>query len=309
MAIQDANGGTWGSWSDLENAVNGGYGQPGSGPAGDYEGGSGGEPTPPAAPAPGPGEGNPQAVLSSLRQGALAPEQALAQLLAMGWSNDDAQSAVEANMPGTQAAPITAPGQIPTARPGVAGPPMAGNVVYASQPKTEWENFVAETPAGREALFGRSLREQYPNAPGPWQAFVRRQQEPLEQQYALAESRRSEGDIPGRWTDFIANLRERMGGQPRSRQEWQGDIQGAAGLLGTGPAGTLPQEGYRQYLLDPESGLGRQYDLALQGTLPGVAAPFRSSYRNYARNQWSDFTLNRPDEQFLPYFVNRGYRF
>lgn len=158
---------------------------------------------------------------------------------------------------------------------------------------------------GREALFSRFLDRQYPTAPGPFRSFLNRQEDALSNQYLLSEGLKG-GQKPLSYQDFL----QQQGGQfgaglgPEAQQAY---LRTAATLLSNPQQNTAPQyQAFRQFLSDDPS---QQYKLAVNSLLPGIAAPFRNAYERYAGRQFNNFSLDQPEQPFLPWFVNRNFQF
>ena len=168
---------------------------------------------------------------------------------------------------------------------------------------SDYQDFLTESQEGRGALFRTAIRGQYPLA-SPWRDYLESRNDAAEQQYLVQAG--IGGTAPSNFSQYAVG----PGTKGLNPDLWKAYLQSTSSIL-TNPPGNMPKSvsGYREYLNDPESGQGRQFNLALQSYLPGVPAPFRGSVARGARRKLEDLTVNQPGQEFLPWFVGRGQRF
>lgn len=259
-----------------------------------------------------PAAATPQSVLAALRRGDISPAEALDQLMKLGWSNDDATQQVEANMPPGGAAggalPASGGGAGATPPTYVDKIPNRGNRQPLFGEDAEAER--RELPL--DVLFQQAVRSQVPQGgASPWEGYLQRQAAPLSQLYRLGQAfedipdernlydwvRSRPNGISRPGTGDFANY-ARRGADALSNP---GDESGAA----YGYFAGLNEDGS----INSDTGLKRQFDVAVSGSRPNLAREFRPAFEGAARRQFNQFRYDRPGEDFLPYLQNRNWRF
>lgn len=200
----------------------------------------------------------------------------LAQLIAAGW---------------------TATGQ-PSKAGGGGGGGTGGTGVTGAL--ADWQQFLSQTAEGQSALFGDYLSKTYPMAPGPYQSFLEQQFQPLKSSYLLQSGL---GGLTNPFSQFLTST----GGKPLSPAAQQAFLQSLATIMGnpSGDYGVVPETFAGAAQEDPTM----QYQLALSSVLPNIPSPFKGAFKNKAQQAFNSFLVNTPEMNFLPWFVNQGFKF
>jgi len=161
--------------------------------------------------------------------------------------------------------------------------------------RAEYLASLEEQARGRESIFGATLSNQLAGrtTPGPFRSALERQFYPLQSQYLQRSGLGDIGEDPS-FRKFLSagDFTAREGLKPLARR--------TAGLFDPEAILDKRQQGFLQSLLDQP---GMQFDIALQSVLPGIAPPFRQSYRNFLRRAFEQHQVDQPDVPYLPQFV------
>jgi len=179
------------------------------------------------------------------------------------------------------------------------------------------------TAAGQQDIMSAGLARQLGPTPTPFlQAAGERMFDPIQAGYTLGSGL---GQLPGQWATGAEST---FGGDPDpagrgpsfseylgmpgvvpTQQQLQSQLRQAAGLFGErpgeGPLGTT-QQAFRQSLSENQ---GQQFDLALSSVLQNIPLHLRAPFTRWAQGQWRQERGTTPEQQWLPGFVGRGFKF
>tara|TARA_R110000824_G_scaffold401178_1_gene611168 strand:- start:2818 stop:3714 length:897 start_codon:yes stop_codon:yes gene_type:complete len=208
------------------------------------------------------------------------------------------------------------------------GPPETPNLTFdellegAVGPKQSIAEY-GTTEAGRSGIFDADLSRKLGPTPTPFlRAAGQRLFDPIQAGYTLSSGL---GQLPGQM--FGDNLKEwlpssstdaagpnfsqylGMPGVMPSQQQLQSQLRQAGSLFGD-RAG-LPSLGNAQqgFLTDLSDNMGKQFNLALSSVLQSVPLHLRSPFTKWAQGQFRDARATNPGEQWLPGFIERGFKF
>mgnify|MGYP003147761741 CR=1 FL=1 len=157
------------------------------------------------------------------------------------------------------------------------------------------------TQEGRGELFSSFLTDPSQGAvPGPFQRFRANQFRPTSAEFLLG---RGLGNI-GLSTTFQDFIQDRS---PVPSADFRSNLNEASSILGM-PLENLSNtgQGFQAYLAGSPN---EQYNLALHSVLGDVPVEFRNAFEGAASDAFGRFQTRTPDLNFLPEFVNRGFRF
>ena len=167
-----------------------------------------------------------------------------------------------------------------------------------------------ELPLGN--LFAAFLNEQSPlgRGSGPGRSYLASQEGALSDLYRLGQAAQDIPDI----TSFKDYLGQRGGiSRPGVGEFTNYARRGAEALTGAASDLTNP---FREYLSAAEDTPGsraaaqeRQYDLGFAGSYPNLAREFRGVAGRGAHRAFEQFRYDNPTSDFLPWLVNRGFKF
>ena len=184
----------------------------------------------------------------------------------------------------------------------VGSDPLYGNRAEVQDLRNDaFKDWVGRTEEGRQGLFGAAIRKGNPVA-NPFRDYQENRFEPVNAQYIVESGLGAEP--PGGFSQYATG----RGTTPLSPDLWKAYLKTASTML-TNPSENMPQRqgDFREWLNESQK---NQFDLALQGYLPGVAAPFQNTVRRSAANVFNDRQINTPTgDSFLPWFTGRGQRF
>lgn len=118
----------------------------------------------------------------------------------------------------------------------------------------------------------------------------------------LPEALGTEAQALGMPMHFL-NFAKGLGGSLPTQGTFRNIAQQVASAIGSGSLGGDFFTG--------DEGPGKQFDLALASVLPGISQAMQPGFARTAYRAFQDFQAQRPEQagQFLPWFVERGYRF
>ena len=162
-----------------------------------------------------------------------------------------------------------------------------------------------------ENPFRAYLNQQVPaGGYGPFRGYLENQREPLESLYRLGQF---SGDLPDTTSfyDYLGGIGGIQRPNPSAFAAYA--RRGSEALSGPVSENDPALRGYllgeTEEGINSQTGLNRQFNLGLAGAYPTLAREARPFIAKQAKNAFENFQYNEPGKDFLPWLINRGYKF